>query len=285
MADPKELSEDDLFDGAVSDAPAEEAAAETADETVEQAGQARDEAGRFASKAENEPEAHEAGDPAAKMPVDDNAPQVPSWRVREINEEKRAALAELETLRAERAQWQRQQEQAKPAAKVEEKAKPDPLLDPEGYAKAVRDELREEMIAERREESLQRAREANPKDFDEAYTAAQKAFDPALAARMKASRDPGKTLLEWHRENKVKAEVGADPNAWFQKKLDEQLKDPAFLAKAVELARGSAQPQQSNGRPRVELPPSLNGASRSNAALRSANTDMSDDELWEATTA
>jgi hypothetical protein len=287
MADEKELSEDTLFDDATSDAPVEEAAAEPVVE--EQSAQARDEAGRFAAKAEAETESETvaASDQPARTPVDDNAAMVPSWRVREINEEKRAATAELEALRAERAQWQQRQQQPAPKAEPVAKAdKPDPLLDPEGYAKAVREEVRNDLLNERREESLVRAREANQPEFDEAYAAAQKAVDPALKARMQNSRDPGKTLLEWHREVKTRQEIGGDLNAYKQRLRDEALKDPEFLAKAVEAARGTAQPQQSNGRPRVELPPSLNGASRSNAALRSAMTaDVDDEALFEQTTA
>jgi hypothetical protein len=123
-------SDDELFNEAISD--------ETPDAPVvsEQAEQrARDEAGRFAKK--EEPEAAEvvAEVQAEKPVVDDNASQVPSWRVREINEEKRAALAELETLRAERAQWQQRQQQPKPEP-VERPAKPDPLLDPKAMPKA-----------------------------------------------------------------------------------------------------------------------------------------------------
>jgi len=269
-------SDDELFNEAVSD--------ETPDNPVvsEQAEQpVRDEAGRFAKK--EEPEAAEvvADTPVEKPVVDDNASQVPSWRVREINEEKRAALAELEALRAERAQWQRQQ-QAQPQVQQPEKAaKPDPLLDPEGYAKSVRDEIREEILNERREESLQRAAEAHPDEFKEAYAAAQRAVDPALKARMQASRDPGKTLLEWHRENKVKAEVGNDPNAWLEKKLEERLADPAFLAKAIERSKSIARPAATSGRPHVDLPPSISSMSRSSAAPKSAAGDEpSDQELF-----
>lgn len=226
----------------------------------------------------NEPPTLEAD----RQQADDNAPQVPSWRVREINEEKRALADRVAALEAERLQWQRQQPTQQPQKAPEKPARPDPLIDPEGYAAAIREEVRQEAIAERREESLIRARESNPTEFDEAYAAAQQAVDPALKARMQASRDPGKTLLEWHRENKVKAEVGNDPNAWLEKKLEERLKDPAFLAKAVELARGSAQPQQTNGRPRVELPPTLSSASRAQATSR-ANSDegKSDFELFQ----
>lgn len=265
-------SDEELFNEAVSE--------ETPDAPVvtETEQPVRDEAGRFAKKEEPETAEVIAETPVEKPVVDDNASQVPSWRVREINEEKRAALAELEALRAERAQWQRQQQPPKQEQPAKP-AMPDPLLDYEGYAKHLRDEIREELLNERREESLQRAAEANPDEFKEAYAAAQRAVDPALRARMQASRDPGKTLLEWHRDNKVKAEVGHDPNAWLEKKLEERLNDPAFLQKAIERSKGAS--QQADGRPRVDLPPSLNGASRSNAALKSsANDDISDEDLF-----
>lgn len=262
-----QLSDDQLFNEAVGDEPEilSEAPAE-----VEQP--------------ETPAEVVAAETPVEEPVVDDNAPLVPSWRLREINEEKRTLADRLAALEAEKATWQRPQAPPPPVQQAEKPARPDPLLDPDGYAAAIRQELREEALNERREESLIRAREANQGEFDEAYAAAQKAVDPALKARMQSSRDPGKTLLEWHRENKVKAEVGNDPNAWLEKKLEERLKDPAFLAKAVELARGSAQPQVQNGRPRVDLPPSLNGASRSNAALKSADLDVSDHELFEQIT-
>lgn len=219
---------------------------------------------------------------AEKPAVDDNAPQVPSWRVREINEEKRQIAAENERIKAELAQLRqapRQQvEQPKPA---ETPARPDPLLDPDGYAAAIRQELREEALNERREESLLRAREANQAEFDEAYAAAQKAVDPALKARMQSTRDPGKTLLEWHRERKAMAEVGTDPNAYFQKKLDAWLADPANQAKVIEKARGEAQQQLQPGKaPAVSLPPSLTRATNASGDQSADDNDTSDEGLW-----
>lgn len=269
-----EIDEDALFEGAVSDAPE----TPVTEQPVEQ-----HETEQPATEQEEPPAAELT---AEKPPI----PPKPEWRLKEDAERARLAEAELANERAEKAALkQRLEALERPAPKAEQQpkasARPDPLLDPDGYAAAIRAELREEALNERREESLQRAAEANPAEFKEAYAAAQQAVDPALRARMQASRDPGKTLLEWHRENKVRAEVGTDPNAWLEKKMEERLKDPAFLAKAVELARGSAQPQQPNGRPRVELPPSLNGASRSNAALKSGNDDLSDEALWDTTTA
>jgi hypothetical protein len=276
----KGLSDEQLFNEANADEEeAQEAAAEPAGEPdEEQPAQARDEAGRFAGKSENEPAAPAETDPTARAPADDNAAQVPSWRVREINEEKRALAAELEHLRAERAQWQRrQQAEANPAPQP---VKPDPLLDPDGYAKFIREEIRNDLLMERREESLQRAREANQKDFDEAYIAAQRAIDPALKARMQNSRDPGRTLLEWHREQKTRAEVGTDPNAYFDKRLEAYLADPANQAKVVERIRGGIQPA-GNGKPGpTSLPPSLTRATNAGSAHIADDDDVSDEGLW-----
>lgn len=217
---------------------------------------------------------------AEKPPVDDNAPQVPSWRVREINEEKRQIAAENERMKAELAQLRqapRQVEQPKPAEKP---ARPDPLLDPDGYAAAIRQELREEALNERREESLLRAREANQAEFDEAYAAAQKAVDPALKARMQATRDPGKTLIEWHREQKTRAEVGNDLAAFRQREQERLLSDPAFLAKAIEKARGQAQTTQPGKAPAVSLPPSLTRATNASGEASADDNDTSDEGLW-----
>jgi hypothetical protein len=100
---------------------------------------------------------------------------------------------------------------------------------------------------------------------------------------MQQSRDPGETLIQWHREEKAKAEVGTDLGAYKQRLRDEALKDPEFRKAAMEAWREQA-PTQVNGRPRIELPPSMSGVSRSNAALKAENQDVSDQELFEQTT-
>jgi hypothetical protein len=269
-------SDEELFTETVSDeTPDAPVVTEEAEQQPEKP--ARDEAGRFAKKEEAEVVAEA---PAEKPAVDDNAAHVPSWRARELREERDAIAAKLAALETERSQWQRQQQERRAEQPTPAKAQdePDPLLNPKEYREFIQKQVREDLLNDRREESLQRAAEAHPDEFKEAYAAAQRAVDPALKARMQATRDPGKTLLEWHRENKVKAEVGTDPNAWLEKKLEERLNDPAFLQKAIERSKGVS--QQPDGRPRINIPPSLNGASRSNASLKSANEDMSDEELF-----
>src|SRR6185312_11753294 len=249
----------------------------------EQKEQLRDEQGKFAKADEPEKPVVEAEKPV----VDDNAPQVPSWRVREINEERRAAQAERDALKTERDRlaqerddFQRRLTAAQKPAEPEKVERPDPLLDPEGYANAIRRELREEALNERREESLLRAREANQAEFDEAYAAAQKAVDPALKARMQATRDPGKTLLEWHREQKTRAEVGNDLTAYKQRLREEAMKDPEFRKAAMEAWRTEAQQPTGGKAPPVNLPPSLTRATNASAVTSADDNDVSDEGLW-----
>src|SRR6266571_1764895 len=101
------ITDEQLFNDANSDeAPADEAAVEAPEASVEQQDQARDEQGRFAEKPADEPaKVSETVTEAAKPAVDDNAAQVPSWRVREINEEKRQLAERLTALETERNQW------------------------------------------------------------------------------------------------------------------------------------------------------------------------------------
>lgn len=210
---------------------------------------------------------------AEKPEVDDNAPQVPSWRLREINEEKRRVAEENERLKAELAaiRQRSQQQQPQQAQNTEEDDGPDPILDPKGYREHLRKQIKEEWLAERREESLQRALEEKPEEFKAAYAAAQQVNDPSLKVRMQNARDPGKELLKWHKEQKVKAEVGDDLEAYIAKKVEERI---------AAQAHPNAQTQTPNGRPRVNLAPSLNGASRANTTLKSTQEDVSDDELF-----
>jgi hypothetical protein len=272
----KGLSDEQLFNEAnADDAPAEEAGAEAVEASDEQEkpaeqSQARDDHGRFA--ADEKPPA-----PVEEQP---RGERIPLAEYLSEREKRQTYENELKAER-ERRQYleQRLQQQSAPAPEASV-SKPDPLLDPEGYARFIREEIRNDLLMERREESLQRAREANQKDFDEAYIAAQRAIDPALKARMQNSRDPGRTLLEWHREQKTRAEVGSDPNAYFDKRLEAYLADPANQAKVVERIRGGIQPA-GNGKPGpTSLPPSLTRATNAGAAHIADDDDVSDEGLW-----
>jgi len=289
------LSDQELFDQANADeAPVEEAVVEVPEAQPEQVeGQPRDEHGRFAGKPAEEPETPVTAETVKPETVDDNAPQVPSWRVREINEEKRAAQAERDALRAERDRlaqerddFQRRfQATQKPAEPVKVE-KPDPLLDPEGYEKYLETKFEEKMLNNHREQSLAQAHRTYKTEFEEAYAAAQKQVDPALRARMQQSRDPGETLMEWHRERKTMAEVGTDPNAFFEKRFEAYLADPANQAKVLERIRGGAQQQlQQPGSQPVYHAPSLTRATNASAVTSADDDDISDAGLWRSANA
>ena len=217
--------------------------------------------------------------------------RIPAWRREEIAAEKnravdeaRAAREQLATERSQREQLERRLAAIEKPVPKAEAAKPDPLLDPEGYEKYLETKFEERLLNDRREDSLANAHKTYKMEFEEAYAAAQKAVDPALKARMQQSRDPGETLIAWHRERKTQAEIGGDLNAYKAKLRDEALKDPEFRKAAMAAWREQA-PTQANGRPRVDLPPSLNGASRSNSMLRSDGSTLTDTDLWNEITA
>ena len=282
------ITDEQLFNDANSDEAPAEAVVEAPEAPVEQPEQPRDEAGRFAEKPAEEPAKPDTGqvhplETSIKPPVDDNAAQVPSWRVREINEEKRQLADRLTALETERNQWLADRQRLTSLEKPPEPAaKPDPLLDPDGYEKYLENKFEEKLLNNHRESSLSQAHRTYKGEFEEAYAAAQKQVDPVLKMQMQNSRDPGETLMQWHRENKTRAEVGNDPNAYFDKRFEAYLSDPANQAKVLERIRGGAQPQP--GAPRqaapVNLPPSLTRATNASADVSADDNDISNDALW-----
>jgi hypothetical protein len=294
------VSDAELFSGAMAnEVQAETPVTEQAKEP-ETEGQPRNPDGTFAAKAA-ETEKPEPAKPEAKPAVadaaddPDKAAQIPSWRLREEREAKAEALKALEAEKAERtklatefANMQRQLAELRKPAEKKPEDEPDPLLDPQGFREHMRREFQEQLLGERREMSLRLAHRTYKEAFDEAYAAAQQAMasgDRALAARMQATCDPGETLIAWHREQKTMKEVGGDPAAYRTKLLEEALKDPAYLAKAIEAAKASAAASAANGqdrgaRPAVQLPPSLSNAARADAHENPADLDMSSEGLF-----
>jgi hypothetical protein len=276
--DVTELSEDSLFDNAI-DPPAAEPAPTAAPEPAEKPQVEKVEPAK--------PDTEVAAAPEGEKPkVDDDAHMVPSWRLKEITEERRAAQAERDAFKQQRDQLAfEQQEFRRRLAQLEkppeQPQEPDPLLNPREYREFMERRFEERLVNERREMSLQSAAKTYGEEFKQAYATAQQQVDPALRARMQHSSDPGETLIGWFRELKVRAEVGNDPAAYRKKIGDEMLKDPEFRKRAMEAWRTEAQGNQQSGRPM--LAPSLNGISRSAAALRASQQDLSDDALWDST--
>jgi len=194
-----------------------------------------------------------------------------------------AARAEIAAINARfdrllNAQQPQQRQEPPPAP-----AKPDPVLDPEGYERYVVAQMEQRYTLRRIEETFAETHEALGKDFEAAYMGLQKLdpnnpVDKAIGNRIYTAPNPGKALMRWHREQSLLREVGNDPAAYRQKLRDELLDDPdmvkAVLARVREQSEGG-QP----GAPRniTRLPPSLNrarGGSSAKEILGAAdNTD------------
>lgn len=276
-----ELNDKELFEQAIADAPVEIVAEAPAQEPVAEAtdGVVRDEKGRFAPKEPEQPavEQVQAKPETAKQ---DEA-NVPSWRLREVNEareaaERRAQEASDRATAYERQLAQLQQQQQKP------QEIPNVFENPEGWQSFVLNQTRQTAASQRYEFSEMLARQAFG---DERVTDAEKwasvNVGPAEKARIANSKHPYAELIRLMDERKVLSEIGTDPNAYVQKKLDEALNNSEFLAKAAERIRSQANGTQPGQKPTnlVQLPPSINRATAA-ASPHDETGDLSDRSLY-----
>lgn len=270
-----ELNDKDLYDSATSDAPVEQA--ETPVTEQAETGPARDEQGRFAPKVEAQPE--QVTTPAEPAPAaKPEEAHVPSWRLREVNDareaaERRAQEAIDRAQAYERQLQQFQQQAPKPEA-------PDMFADPQAWQTFVLQQQHQTAHSQRYEFSEMLARQAfGDERVTEAEKWAAQNVGPAERARIANSRHPYAELIKIQDERKVLSEIGTDPNAYVQKKLDEALNNPEFLAKAAERIRTGG--QQTPGRPNtiVQLPPSINRATAAGSPHDEAG-DFSDGSLY-----
>jgi hypothetical protein len=223
---------EDIF-GDSETAPAQQQAtpeAEPAEKPEAEAGQPRDESGRFASKAqEPAPQPAQAAPAPSSEPVVPPAPQKPLIDPEQFKgyieeREKRQKLeAELKALR-ERVE----QQSAQPI--------PNYLDDPEGYASHLNDQVTRTAISTRFDTSELIARQAHGDDT------VQKAMDwgmakanasQAFATEYVQQRHPIDWIVKAYKRDQLVSTIGDDADAWA-------------LKRAAELA---AQGQQPNPQP------------------------------------
>jgi hypothetical protein len=291
------MSDEDreLFKSAIADTPATEAPApepEPQRETQSEGDRLRDERGRFAPRTSDEPAPAPAPTPVEQPQQETEQPThrdaIPPWRLREEAEARRAAEAraqqfeqEARQMRAYLEQQARQQQQQpapdifeNPQAFVERGVRQavDPVQNTvkqitEHYSKVMADQRFGEQTVATAYDAMGRALRDNDPDAHSAYQ------------RMMASLDPYGEMVKWHKRSSVIQTIGDDPNAWFEKQLEERAKDPTFQAKLLERIRGNV---SSPGRPAsiTQLPPSLNRVASS--APADGEEDMSDGALLKA---
>lgn len=269
------MAEDDkeLFESAFQDGAIEPEKVETPEPAQQE--RPRDEHGRFATKAQEEaPEP--APEPEKPEPKTEG---IPSWRLKEEAEARRAAEERASRVERELADIRRQlQSTQKPA----EPDKPAPEIwdDPNGFVQAALTPVQQALQQQAERFSMRMAVKEYGKDtVQAAYAAlgtAMQAGDPSARAeyqRIKQSDDPYEDIVQWHKRSQTLQKVGDDPEKWLEARLEERLKDPTYQAQLLERIRGTAQ-QQPQQRPVTQLPPSLNRATR--AAPSAEDDDNSD---------
>lgn len=238
-------------------------------EPTEPEGQPRDEHGRFAPKAQEQAEPEQPDQDQPAQPTPEPAPEkeagIPPWRLREEAEARRAAEARAAEL--ERRAFEIEQRFSQFQQKQQPEQVPDIFENPsafvnQGVRQAI-DPIKSEILSireyySRREAEREHGKEKVQAAYDALLSARQK-NDPEAAAviqRVAVSPDPFGEIVGWHLKQVVFSQIGADPNAWFEKQLEERLKDPSHQAKLLERIRG--QVQQQPQRQITQLPPSLN---------------------------
>ena len=279
----EEAFKDDPPKGEPDAKETEEPVKETADAESD-ADRQRDERGRFKAAGEQKPDAKadDQLEPKGEGDVaDKEGNDIPRWRLREIAEDRRQAVARAETLAAENARLTAQlaQPRQQPQAAPQQPAI-DFLLDPDAPKK-----LQEQMQADfdRRLQTAQLDMDLrishmkHGEVFEKAYEALLKEGqngNQQLITQLTRNRLPGEAIVNWYRNRELLTETKGDLTGYKEKLKSDLLKDPEFLKAAAEAIRtgGAVQGQQS-GRPNhiTQLPPSL-----ARQAGGSQNTDPID---------
>lgn len=162
--------------------------------------------------------------------------------------------------------------------------RPDPIVDPDGYAQFVRSEVEAGIISRNVEETFRDAHEEHGNKFEAAYQALtsldrNSPADRLLVQRISKSANPGRALMKWHTQQEAVREIG-DPASYKDRLRKELLDDPEFEKAVVARVRerqngGNNQQRRPNNITRL---PSLNSSgSGSGRQQRSASDDDDSD--------
>jgi hypothetical protein len=213
----------------------------------------------------------------------------PSRLLREANERRRQIEGELANARARIAAYEvaqtRQAQELQPP-QVDDASDIDLMLsNPRQWAANQRAEILRDIRAENVNASLGAAHEEHGQEFEAAYRAllALNPQDPLARAQVQRvwnAPNAGSALMRWHKQQRTFNEIGDDPDAWFERRLQERLSDPETRRETLASMRQDAM-RGDDGRPRTRtrLPRSLNSASGSGGrgGRREADPDLYDD--------
>ena len=273
-----EMDDKELFSSAMTDEPTPETTEQPVaqpEATPQQDGRPRDEHGRFA-RTEPEPQP-EPQQPTAQQPdqARDEA-QIPSWRLREMREEKDAAVQRYLETQRQLEMLQRQMPKPEPAPKPDLYENPDAAI--EYGARQLLTPIEQRIRA--MEERAQAQLEYNSRNY-----AFQQYGEPTVrsaydwTANGIRTQDP-EVVHAYNRAMQSPDPYGAMVQAYKRASIVQQIEAAGGPDKWREQQLASGQPQQQSrpqpGQPQgsvTRLPPSL----RNTPSARSGNDDDSSD--------
>ena len=276
-------TDEELFD---TDAPevvsTDEPKAEETEETVEakdesedtdegDEGRDRDERGRYRKKS------------------DESDHRVPLTELLNEREKRQQIQAQFEAMQQHLAAQEQQRQQAE-----QQQQWPDIFENPEFYQQQIaymqqmpgyiqqqmQQQVNQQLAMARMEFlgelSLRSAKQSEPETYKAAWEELERRVnggDNTWRQQVLTSDDPGDTLLSlYKRENTVNT-VGEDPEAYFQRRIEDLRGDPQALAQLLGTPSRGGQSQA----PKFNLPPSLTKAGSAGAYL----PQISGRDLWE----
>lgn len=291
-----QVSDADLYQSAVADEPVDQGTTEAEpkaepEHKADATGRLHAPDGKFAPK--TQADAAPTQQQTEQVKTDDEGAQVPSWRLRELREQREAAEKRVQD--KERENLELQTHLRSLDARLRQltdtpKEPPDFYADPAAFVDDRLNPARQELG-----QQLGQMKEgfskliAIDKFGEEAVTAAYSELEKQMRegsgqpdyARIMRSAHPYGELVKWHKSQVARQTVGDDPAAWFEKQLEERLKDPTYQGKVLERIRGTANGAPQNGSaPKVVLPPSLNRVASAARVTGEDDGDLSDASLY-----
>lgn len=250
-------------------------------------------------EAKAEPPEPVAAEPEPPAPVADGQPpqaeppapdhRIPLSELLNERERRQEYAREAERLRQENAEYLRQMQ----ALRQPVQPPPDMFADPDGFRGSIDERLaqieqrfQQQRQVDRLNISFELAAEKAPEGFQKAFSDLEKTIkeerDYALRDRIVAAPNPGKALLDWHRNREALRETGGDIAAYRErvsKEARESLaKDPEFRKQLLEEMRAEAGGARPTANP-TQMP-SLNRVAAAAPNAGSEARDMSDSELF-----
>jgi hypothetical protein len=212
----------------------------------------------------------------AEQPKPDAEAQVPSWRLRELREEREAAARRAGDAeeRAQRLEAQLRQMQAR----VEPPKTPDMYAEPEAWQQHLTQQTQSAILQAKLDLSEDWARDKyGDEKVDTAIKWAEQNLGMPERMRLAQDRNPSRALVKMYDERQALTQIGGDINAYRNKVMEDALNDPAFMQKVADKLRGA--PASNGQRPVVQIPPSLNKATGSSVGHDTGGS-MNDADLY-----